>query len=147
MTGGADSVTNEANSVVKANRVAPDIRERTVSYAVRAIELYRFVQRGRDGAGKVIGKQYLRAAISIGENVEEAHGGESRADFVHKFGIAQKEAHECAYWLRLMEDAKVVPPARLAAIRRETEEIYAVLTAIIVKAKRNAKNQGQDAAG
>ncbi|HTS72018.1 MAG TPA: four helix bundle protein [Terriglobia bacterium] len=136
MAGGEDSVLQKGHS-------APDIRERTVRYSIRAIELYRFVQRGRDGAGRIIAKQYLRAAISIGANVEEAHGGESLADFIHKFGIAQKEVRECAYWLRLMADASVVTAQRLAAIRRETEEIYAVLTAIIVKAKKNAKNRAQ----
>ena len=35
------------------------------------------------------------AACSIGANVEEAQSGESRADFVHKLVIAQKEAREC----------------------------------------------------
>ncbi len=131
----------EENSDSKPNRIAPDIRERTVKYAVRAIELYRFVQRGRDGAGRIIAKQYLRSATSIGANAEEAHSGESRADFIHKLGIAQKEARECSYWLRLMADSTIVSSHRLAAIRRETEEIYAVLTAIIVNAKRKTKSQ------
>ena len=123
---------------------APDIRERTVQYAIRAIELFRFVQRGRDGAGRIIAKQYLRAATSVGANVEEAHSGESRADFIHKLGIAQKEARECSYWLRLMADSIVVSSQRLAPIRRATEEIYAVLTAIIVNTKRKAKSQAEN---
>ena len=120
---------------------APDIREGTVQYAIRAIELFRFVQKGRDGAGRIIAKQYLRAATSVGANVEEAHSGESRADFIHKLGIAQKEARECSYWLRLMADSIVVSSQRLAPIRRETEETYAVLTAIIVNTKRKSKGQ------
>ena len=127
----------------KPTRVVPDILGRTVLYAVRAIEVYRYVQRRRDGAGRIIAKQYLRSATSIVANLEEAHGAENRADFIHKLSIAQKEARESSYWLRLMADAKIVPSARLAAIRRETEEIYAVLTAIIVNTKRNAKNLGR----
>ncbi|HMD84325.1 MAG TPA: four helix bundle protein [Terriglobia bacterium] len=137
----------EQNSNSKTNRVAPDIRERTVRCSVRAIELYRFVQRGRDGAGRIIAKQYLRAATSIEANVEEAHSGESRADFIHKFGIAQKEARECSYWLRIMADSTIVSSQRLAAIRRETEEIYAGLTAIIVNAKRKSKSQARVSGG
>jgi four helix bundle protein len=133
----------EENFDSKPQRAAPDIRERTVGYAVRAIELHRFVQRGKDGAGRIIAKQYLRAATSIGANVEEAHSGESRADFIHKLGIGQKEARECSYWLRIMADSKIVSSQRLAAIRRETEEIYAVLTAIIVNAKGKSKTQAQ----
>jgi four helix bundle protein len=136
-------MTMEDNSSLQPHRAAPDIRERTVGYAVRAIELYRFVQREKDGAGRVIAKQYLRAATSIGANVEEAHSGESRADFIHKLGIAQKEARESSYWLRLLADSKIVSSHRLAALRRETAEIYAVLTAIIVNAKGKSKTQAQ----
>jgi four helix bundle protein len=119
---------------------APDIRERAVRYAIRGIELFRLVQRQKDLAGRIVAKQYLRAATSIGANVKEAHSGESRADFIHKLGIAQKEARECSYWLRLMADATIVSSQRLAPIRRETEERYAVLTAIIVNTKRILKS-------
>jgi four helix bundle protein len=73
--------------------------------------------------------------------VEEAHSGKSRADFIHKLGIAQKESRECSYWLRLMADTAIVTSRRLAPIRRETEEIYPVLTAIIVNTKRKTKSQ------
>lgn len=61
-----------------------DIRERAFKYALRAIKLYQFLQDGKDGAGWIIAKQYLRSATSIGANVEEAQSGESRADFIHK---------------------------------------------------------------
>ncbi len=83
-----------------------------------------------------MGKQYLRAATSIGANIEEAQSGETRADFVHKYAIAQKEAKESLYWLRLVGGSGIVAARRLAALMRETEELYAVITAIIVNAKR-----------
>ncbi|MBN1178270.1 MAG: four helix bundle protein [Anaerolineae bacterium] len=34
----------------------------------------------------------IKAATSIGANVEEADGAESKRDFVHKMSIARKEA-------------------------------------------------------
>jgi hypothetical protein len=68
-----------------------DIRERTFAYALRAIKLFQALVRGRDRAGGVIGRQFLRSATSIGANVEEAQASESRADFIHKYGIAQKK--------------------------------------------------------
>ena len=40
----------------------------------------------------------------IGANVEEAIGGQSRADFLSKLAIAYKEARETSYWLRLMQE-------------------------------------------
>ncbi len=69
---------------------ALDIRKRAFRYSLRAIRLYRFLQEGKDGVGWILGKQYLRAATSIGANLEEAQSAETKADFVHKYGIAQK---------------------------------------------------------
>ncbi len=119
-----------------------DIRKRTFQYALRAVKVYRSLQEGKDGAGWILGKQFLRAATSIGANVEEAQSGESRADFVHKYGIAQKEAKESLYWLRLLAEAGVVSRSRLAPLMQESEELIAVITAIIVNAKKKGKGEG-----
>lgn len=86
-----------------------DIRERVFQYSLRAIKLYRCLQEGRDGAGWVMGKKYLRAATSIGANLEEGLHGESRADFIHKYGLARKEARESLYWLRLLAESGTLP--------------------------------------
>jgi four helix bundle protein len=117
----------------------PDIRRRSHRYSLRAIKLYQALQRAKDGAGWVLGKQYLRAATSIGANVEEAQSGESRADFVHKYGIAQKEARESLYWLRLLAESGIIPLQRLRPLMREAEELYAVITGIILSTKRRTK--------
>ena len=112
-----------------------DIRKRTYQYAVRVVKLYQHLQKRGDGVGWALGKQYLRAGTSIGANVEEAQGSESRADFIHKIGIAQKEARESLYWLRLIADSRIVPDARLRPLIQETEELVAVITAIVVNTK------------
>ena len=119
-----------------------DICQRSFAYALRAIKLYKFLQEKRDGAGWVLGKQYLRAATSIGANIEEAQSGETKADFIHKYGIAQKETKESHYWLRLLADSELVPARRLMPLMRETEELYAVITAIIRNAKQGPRVQG-----
>jgi four helix bundle protein len=123
----------------RAGEKRQEIGARSLAYAVRAIEVYRALEKQKDGAARVIGKQYLRAATSIGANVEEAQSAESRADFIHKYGIAQKEARESLYWLRLMCESRVVPKERLKSIMRETEELYAVITAIIISTKAKGK--------
>lgn len=117
-----------------------DIRERSFEYALRAIKLDQCLQEGKDSAGWIIAKQYLRSATSIGANVAEAQSGESRADFIHKYNIAQKEARESLYWLRLLAQSGILPTTRLTPLIRETEEIIAVITAIIVTAKHNKRS-------
>ena len=72
----------------------------------------------------------------MGANVEEAQAGESRADFIHKLGIAQKEARESLYWLRVLAESRIVPKQRLRSLTRETEELLNVLISIILNTKR-----------
>jgi four helix bundle protein len=127
------------------NRGEPrDIRERAFQYALRAIKLHQHLQKQKDSAGWVLGKQYLQAACSIGANIEESQSAESRADFVHKLGIAEKEARESLYWLRLISSAGLVPIRKVAPLTNETEELIAVLTSIILsaKGKRDREDQG-----
>ena len=116
-----------------------DIRRRTYGYSLRAIKLYRALQEGKDGAGWVLGKQYLRAATSIGANVEEAQAAESRLDFVHKYGIAQKEARESIYWLKLLAESGIISGPRLRPLIKETEELFAIITGIILSTKSRTK--------
>jgi four helix bundle protein len=54
---------------------------------------------------------------------------------VHKYGVAQKEARESLYWLRLLEESEIVEPARLRLLIEETDELVSIITSIIVKAK------------
>jgi four helix bundle protein len=121
----------------------PDIRTRSFSYSLRAIKLYQHLQKQKDGAGWILGKQYLRAATSIGANLEEAQAAESRMDFVHKLGIAEKEARETAYWLTLLAESGIVEKRLLAPLVKETEELTSIIKSIILTTKRRTKSQGK----
>ena len=44
-------------------------------------------------------KQLLRSGTSIGANIEESIGGQSRADFIHKISVSYKEVRESLYWI------------------------------------------------
>ena len=112
-----------------------NIQARSLQYALRPVKLYQHLQEQKDGAGWIIGKQYLRAASSIGANIEEAQAAEIRNDFIHKLGIARKETRESLYWLNLLEKSDLVSPTRVAALMKETKELLNVMTAIILGTK------------
>ncbi|MCB0431298.1 MAG: four helix bundle protein [Flavobacteriales bacterium] len=57
----------------------------------------------------VIAKQLLRSGTAIGALAREAQMAESRADFIHKLKIAQKEAEETEYWLLLCKHSTNYP--------------------------------------
>jgi four helix bundle protein len=79
-------------------------------------------------------RQLMRAATSIGANLEEADAGQSRADFISKCSIALKEAREALYWLRLLEATGKLRGAG-EGLAAESDRIVAVLTTIVRKTK------------
>ncbi len=53
--------------------------------------------------------QLFRSGTSIGANISEAQGAQSRDDFRLKCKIAYKEAEETHYWLKLCKEAESYP--------------------------------------
>ncbi|MCC8424129.1 four helix bundle protein [Mucilaginibacter sp. UR6-11] len=56
-----------------------------------------------------VANQLFRCGTSIGANVREAQGADSKVDFRHKCKIAYKEAEETKYWLSLCKHAESYP--------------------------------------
>lgn len=115
-----------------------DICERTFDFSVRIVKLCRFLDE-QAGVSRTLSKQLIRSGTSIGANVEEAQGGQSRADFLSKISIACKEARETLYWLKLLEATEAVPDDRLKEIRTEANELVGILTAIIKSTKEKTR--------
>lgn len=79
--------------------------------------------------------QLFRSGTSIGANIHEAQSAESKADFIHKMKVADKEAHETKYWLMLCKEAKSYPEN--LEIINKVESIIKVLGKIISTSKSN----------
>ena len=71
----------------------------------------------------------------MGANYREANRAESKDDFIHKVGLAEKEASETRYWLEICFDAALGSPERSKLLRDESSELLAILTTIGRKAK------------
>ena len=111
-----------------------DIAERLEAFAVRVLEVGKTLPRTMPG--RHVARQLLRCGTSPGANYEEARAAESKADFIHKLGIALKELRESRYWLRVIARAGLLPPARLSAILQEADELGMILGRSIVTARR-----------
>jgi len=83
--------------------------------------------------GRHIGLQVVRSATSAGANYQEARHAESRADFIHKIGVAAKELGETLYWLRLIDRLPSLPSAD--HVVRECDELIAILVASVRTAR------------
>ena len=79
-----------------------EVKELSFKFALKIIELYKFLQNKKEF---VMSKQILRCGTSIGANIEESQAAQSRKDFISKLSIANKEARETKYWLRLLNES------------------------------------------
>ena len=140
MNGEREMRTEKKRGIVSSEGQPREIRARSFAYALRAVKLYQHLQKQRDGASWLLGKQYLRAACSIGANIEEAQASESRPDFIHKLGIAQKEARESLFWLRVLSEAQIVSKSKLKPLMQETDELVSVITSIVVNSKKRQRH-------
>jgi four helix bundle protein len=81
----------------------------------------------------VVARQLLKAGTSIGANTREAQNAESKADFIHKFKIAAKEADETEYWLHLCKESDHYPdPDKLLD---DLQTIIKIISKIISSSK------------
>ena len=82
-------------------------------------------------------KQLIRSASSISANIAEAKYAESNADFVHKLEIAQKEANETEYWLKLLYRTEYISKSQFTSLDQDVQELISLLTAICRTASQN----------
>jgi four helix bundle protein len=81
----------------------------------------------------VLARQLLKSGTSIGANTREAQNAESKADFIHKFKIAAKEADETQYWLLLCKESTHYPdPEKL---QEDLQTIIKIISKIISSSK------------
>ena len=116
-----------------------DIVERSFQFAVRIVTLCEYLD-AHPGVARVLMPQILRAGTSVVSNVEEAQGGQSRADFVSKMAIALKEARETHVRLRILAEASVIREKRLASLITKADEIKRILASIIISTKKRGIN-------
>src|SRR2546426_12354761 len=66
--------------------------------------------------GRHVAGQLVRCGTSSAPNYDEGCAAESRADFVHKLGIALKEMKETRGWLRFIVKASLLAGKRIAPL-------------------------------
>ena len=112
--------------------------DKSYDFALRTAKLYLFLREEKKEFE--MSKQILRSGTSIGANVEEAIGGQSRKDFASKLGIAYKEAREAHYWLRLLRDSELLELKLANSFIQDAEEIKKILASILKTSKAKERS-------
>ncbi len=115
--------------------------EKSFSFAVSVINVHKnIIAEKRDFE---VARQFVRSGTAIGALIREAQNAESRADFIHKLGIAQKECDETCYWLELMKETEIVGVDQFNDLHPKSVELLRIIRSSIITSK-NRMNQSKD---
>jgi four helix bundle protein len=111
------------------------VQTKSYDFALKIIRIYKYLSQEKKEF--VLSKQLLRSGTSIGANVEESIGGQSKADFFAKITIAYKETRETSYWIRLLKDSDYLTPEQSDDLLNDVEELLKIIGSI-QKSVRNS---------
>ena len=104
------------------------VQTKSYDFAVKVVKACFEIQ--KEKYEYVLSKQLLRSGTSIGANIEEAIGGQSKKDFFAKLTIAYKEARETHYWVRLMRDTQILQHNKSKELLNDVEELLRIIGSI-----------------
>lgn len=109
------------------------IQQKSFALAIRIVNAYKFLTIEKKEF--ILSKQLLRCGTSIGANVEEAIGGQSKADFISKLSISYKEARETLYWIKLLKETNYLSIEMADSLLLDAEEICKIIGKIQITMK------------
>jgi four helix bundle protein len=111
------------------------IKEKSFQFALRIIKIYKYLT--EEKKEYILSKQLIRSGTSIGANIREAQNAQSKADFIHKLSISQKECDEVSYWLELLNQSEYLSESEFNPIYSEANELLKMLRSAIITSKKN----------
>lgn len=115
------------------------VKNKSFTFSIRIVKLYQFLSEHKREL--ILSKQILRSGTAVGALIREAEHAESKADFKHKMGIAQKEISETIYWLELLKETDYLSQEQFESINADAVELIKLITTIIKTTKTNIRNQ------
>ncbi len=118
--------------------VENDIKvELSEQFALNIVNCYEFLC--QEKKEYTMSKQLLRSGTSIGANIAESLYAESDADFIHKLRIAQKEASETRFWLRLLFRRRYITEPIFIPLNEDCNTLLRIISSIIRSMKNKEK--------
>ena len=108
--------------------------DKSFAFALAVVELYKVLS--KDSKEFVMSKQLLRSGTSVGANIREAQNAQSKADFIHKLAISQKECDESCYWLELLVKAKYIEENKYDELHKQATSILKIIRSSILTTKQ-----------
>ncbi|MCH2235419.1 MAG: four helix bundle protein [Crocinitomicaceae bacterium] len=103
------------------------VKDKSFDFVVKVVQTYKHLSKEKKEF--VLSKQFLRSATPVGANIWEIQNAQSKADFIYKLSISQKECDEPDY----------LDKERFEELHGEATELLKIFKSIIITTKKNIK--------
>jgi four helix bundle protein len=101
-------------------------KKRTKALSLEALKIFKKSPKTEEAS--IIGKQFLRSALSVGANYRAVCRARSKAEFYPKLSITEEEADEVIFWVEVLEESDIYSNSHIQSFETEAREILAVLS-------------------
>jgi four helix bundle protein len=113
------------------------LKEKSFQFAIQVVKLYKCLAEKKEF---ILSKQLLRSGTAIGALIREAQNAESKADFIHKLGVSQKECDETLYWLELLKETNYITEKVFDVFAAESTALLKMIRSAILTSKQITHN-------
>ena len=113
------------------------VKIKSFELAIRGVNFYKWLVAEKKEF--VMSKQFLRSITSVGANVREAVNAQTKADFIHKLTISQKECDESMYWIEILIGTNYISQIEFESMHNQCGEVLKIIKSIIITSKKNNK--------
>ena len=108
------------------------VKNKSFAFAIRIVNFNKILIERKEF---ILSKQLVRSGTSVGANVREAVNAQSKADFIHKLSISQKECDESIYWLELLRATDYINEKEFTSMNDDAVELLKIIRSIIITTK------------
>lgn len=112
-----------------------ELKQRTKQSALRVLRLVQAIPKTVEG--RAVAGQLVRCGCSVGANYRATCRARSRAEFIAKLGVVEKEADESGFGLEIIMETDMLPRHRVEPLWEEADQLVAIMAASRKSAARN----------
>jgi four helix bundle protein len=101
-------------------------KQRTKQLTLRCVRVFQALPKTEEA--KIIGKQFLRSATSVGANYRAVCRAWSQNEFYAKLSITIEEADETLFWMEILVESGIYTETKMKEVMDELTEIIKVLS-------------------
>jgi four helix bundle protein len=121
----------------KKSQYQIDLRKRLFEFAVGSMKFIGTIPYKKEF--DVLRYQFSKCSTSIGANYEESQSS-SLKEFIQRLRICLREANECKYWLKIMDELNLGNLEQRNHLLSESNEIALIFGSIVSKLDRKIKS-------